>query len=118
MFHSLPSEQQPLVQKGQIQNGMSADAVFLAWGSPASRELISDSNGLVDEVWIYTRLEPVMVDNAWRGPGWGPWGLYDPMYDVYPSTAYVPRKVAQVNFNKGKVVSWSARISSGNQSNN
>lgn len=108
LFQSLPAEQQELVKQGLICEGMSPDAVFLAWGRPDSSPFVGQKNGKSVVRWEYTAMEPVMVANNWASPYWGPYGWYGP-YGAGTSTAYVPRKVAYVEFTNGKVSSWEAR---------
>ncbi len=103
LYDSLPEHERGLVQQGQIRQGMSAAAVFLAWGYPNSRPFVGEKEGKHLERWLYTSLEPVVVTPAWRGCVW-----YD---DCGPSmdVAYIPRNTACVTFENGRVVSWEAR---------
>ncbi len=108
MFQSLPAEQQTLVQQGRISEGMSQDAVFLAWGAPNNEPYVGQQNGKSLVRWVYTYQQPVMSTPPLGPVYWGPYGWYDPA--VYgPTTVYVPRTAATVLFENNKVVSWESR---------
>lgn len=106
MFRALSPEQQLMVQQGRICEGMSKDAVFLAWGNPNSAPLTGEKNGQRYERWVYTYSRPVPVDSfggGWYGDpwcrhGWGPYGGMN--------VAYVPEVGATVTFENGKVTAW------------
>lgn len=104
-FQSLPPQQQLLVQQGRIEQGMSADAVLLAWGAPNSAPVYGQKDGRKTERWIYRGYEPVTVMPDWGAPHYGPYGWYDPLYPTN-STAYIPTQDAYVEFVNGKVTSW------------
>ncbi|MBQ1960193.1 MAG: hypothetical protein II349_01560 [Akkermansia sp.] len=108
LFRSLPVEQQILVQQGRICEGMSQDAVFLAWGAPNNPPYEGQKNGKNVVRWVYTFQEPVMAAPTVGVTVVGPYGWYGPaMYG--PSTVYVPREAATVQFENNKVVSWEKR---------
>ncbi len=111
MFKSLPLEQQVLVRQGKLCEGMSEDAVFLAWGRPDVPPVDSHRNGKVSSRWIYRGYEPVTVINdtpwSYAGPYWGPYGGWWYAGPTY-STAFIPRTAASVDFVNGKVKSWVA----------
>jgi len=109
VYQSLPAKQQELVRQGIICEGMSPDAVFLAWGSPNSAPYVGQKNGKSVVRWEYSAMEPVTVANGWTSPYWGPYGWYGPYYGGGFSTAYVPRNVGFVEFTNGKVTSWESR---------
>lgn len=52
-FAALTPEQQAFVDQGQIRVGMTEDAVYLAWGKPASVSMSEGSSGL-STLWQYT----------------------------------------------------------------
>ena len=108
VYEALPAQQQALVQNGQIAQGMSPEAVFLAWGYPNSSPYVGQIGNKQVVRWVYTTMRPVMVTPQWSGPYWGPYGWYNPYYDM-PQTAYVPENTANVTFENGKVVTWSSR---------
>ncbi len=105
MFRQLSPEQQLLVQQGRICEGMSKDAVFLAWGNPNTPPVYGQQNGVSYEKWVYNTYQPVMVDSVsvgggcWHGPYWCGSG-------IGASTAYVPREAAWVMFQNNVVTSW------------
>lgn len=109
LFNSLSTEQKLLVQQGRIREGMSKDAVFLAWGYPGSAPMTGQKNGKLFERWVYTRERPVPVNNfggGWYGDpwcrhGWGPYGGMN--------VIYVPEEGASVTFENGKVTAWERR---------
>ncbi len=107
LFASLPEAEKALVQQGRIRAGMSADAVYLAWGYPNSQPFVGEKNGRRMERWVYTRMEPVMVTPGWDEGFWGPDGHYRSRMGM--DTAYVPRNTAEVVFEDGRVVSWETR---------
>ena len=45
MFRTLTPEQQALVQQGRLCEGMSKDAVYLAWGNPDAAPVVGRQNG-------------------------------------------------------------------------
>lgn len=109
LFRSLPEAQQQLVQQGRIAEGMSQDAVFLAWGAPNTAPYVGQKNGKSVIRWVYTYNEPVPVTSNW-GPGWwGPYGGWYGPYGIDTGTAYIPRTAASVLFENNKVVSWEQR---------
>ena len=52
MFNTLSPRDQALVRQGQIRSGMSMNAVWLAWGSPAQKTY-GEMRGRQTETWIY-----------------------------------------------------------------
>ena len=69
LFNSLPPSQKTLVEAGQIAEGMSPPAVFLAWGDP-SAVAEGNLNGKSATRWIYSSLQPVYTPppSFWAGP--------------------------------------------------
>ncbi len=107
LFESLSEKDRALVQQGLIREGMSPEAVFLAWGYPNSAPFVGQKDGKRIVRWVYNRDEPVMSTPTWSGPCWGPYGCYHDHY-MMPDTVYIPRNVANVTFENDKVVSWEA----------
>ena len=105
IYQQLTPEHQLLVQQGRICEGMSKDAVFLAWGNPNTPPVVGQQNGVAYEKWVYNVYQPVMVDSltvgagCWHGPCWG--GA-----SMGTSTAYVPREAAWVMFQNNVVTAW------------
>ncbi len=128
---ALSSHQKKLVAEGKIENGMSPDAVYLAWGTPASRAEGQDG-GQTFEKWDYTRLTPVYHQSLHGGFGHGFGRSYSGRsgrgfgsrsgrgfggghgggrgFRSYGSfgtgVAYVPYRSAWVKFRNGRVESW------------
>jgi hypothetical protein len=93
-FASLPADQQTLVRDGQIRRGMSADAVYIAWGKPAQILQREDARGLVT-VWLY--------HGGWmEDTRYWPYGSRVPAHDYQPRT-YVS---AEITFVNGVVEAW------------
>ena len=51
-FRSMSPADQALVQNGRIREGMSKDAVYIAWGPPSQRAP-GRNRGSIVETWIY-----------------------------------------------------------------
>jgi hypothetical protein len=51
-YAALTTEQQQLVDKGEIKVGMNEDAVYIAWGKPAQVLQSEDKSGHVT-TWVY-----------------------------------------------------------------
>src|SRR5438105_10969404 len=52
IYQTLSPKDQALVSQGQICTGMSQNAVWLTWGSPA-RKIVGNMRGRPTETWIY-----------------------------------------------------------------
>jgi hypothetical protein len=102
MFNKLTSEQQQSVQQGRVKEGMSRDAVYLAWGHPSAV-----SNGSRDgrtyERWNYTELQPVYINTLGAGISRHACGFYDPYYYSGPIIDYVRVPGRSVEFVNNKV---------------
>ena len=108
MFRMLSPEQQLMVQQGKICEGMSKEAVFLAWGNPNTEPVLGQQNGVSYEKWVYLTYQPVMMNTVGFSSGcWGGGPCYGPA--VGTSTAYVPQEAAWVMFENDKVTSWERR---------
>lgn len=108
LYNILPAEQQLMVQQGKICNGMTPDAVFLAWGQPNTPPVEGESNGHKIVRWVYRDYEAVPVMTGGFGYGYGPFGCYGSCYPQM-DTAYLPYDAAFVEFTDGKVTSWQRR---------
>ena len=113
IYTSLSAGDQALVRQGQIREGISKAAVFLAWGNP-DRIRSGVRLGHPFEVWVYiTTRTTVLPDYYYYYPGFyqfgyfrgGVWrhnhhfysfGLYSYPFDPYPDiVSYeVPYKIA------------------------
>lgn len=110
IYAALPPEQQGLVRQGMIMEGMSKDAVYLAWGTP-DRYSESHQDGRKRVSWLYVGYRSEEVP----GYSWAPYrGRYcDPYYDlpVYrPTYVQVPYLYRKVTFENGRVVAFEAPV--------
>lgn len=106
LWNSLSEEQQFAVREGRLLEGMPAEAVYLAFGSPQYKRE-GFENGVAYEEWIFTRLRNREIMD-WRyrqvsrrgdiffEPEYGPVRVYD----EYPTRV--------VRIIDGKVAAWSA----------
>jgi len=113
VFNSLSKEDQDLVMRGTISEGMSRDAVLLAWGPP-DNVVHSRESGRDTEIWRYTSMKPVYRPYYGVGMGYGygygyrgyrSGGFY-PYGSVALSPDYVPVTSSVARFRKGRVVGW------------
>jgi hypothetical protein len=52
IYQSLSPRDQALMSQGQIRDGMSPNAVYLAWGS-SDRKIVGNMRGRPTETWVY-----------------------------------------------------------------
>jgi hypothetical protein len=93
IYQSLSPRDQALVSEGQIRQGMTADAVWLAWGT-ADQKIPASIRNRPAETWVYLRYE---TPPSYGGPYYyGPfdWSYIPPKF-IYPIRA--------VTFSNGKV---------------
>ena len=122
MFSKLSPHDQQLVSHGLIREGMTRDAVFLAWGRPDAVS-VGVNRGRESENWTFEGQRPIrsMSMNmgygyggfGYGGFGYGGFGGFGPYgYGGYPmmgsSTAvtYMPYTAGTADFVGGRVVSW------------
>ena len=109
LYNELSKEHQELVRIGQIDEGMTKPAVFLAMGK-ADRELVAVQKKNRLERWNYNTLQPVYHSgfSLGYGSGWGRRGYRGNYYGVgySPSVAYVPTLGTSVYFENNKVTGW------------
>ncbi|MEO7167588.1 MAG: hypothetical protein ABI787_10550 [Spartobacteria bacterium] len=130
-FDQLPPKEKALVSQGQINGGMSQQAVYIAWGQP-QQKATGMVRGVPTETWVYT------LSTAAYGPygGYGGYGGYgrfgyggfagrvgfygrrgghrfygsfiDPYWDpfYYPFPATVSYPVKTVSFQRGRVIAF------------
>jgi hypothetical protein len=127
LYASLPARYQPLVAQGQIAPGMSANAVWLAWGSP-EQKVNGFARGHSTETWVYyTYTDAYPYGYGYGRYGYGYPGFYgaglsvfrthhgrrfvvfgDPFYD--PFYSYIPPRIQYpdktVTFVNGRVVAF------------
>jgi hypothetical protein len=110
LYDSLSAADRDLVMKGTISEGMTKDAVYLAWGKPDSVTTGSD-RGKVTETWRYATMRPVYYGGGF-GYGMGFFGgryhgrHFYPHLDMSLTPQYVPVTSSVVRFRAGRVVAW------------
>jgi len=127
IYNALSPRDQALVRQGRIREGMSMNAVWLAWGSPEQKGY-GRMRGRSTETWIY-RAYYNEYDPYYGGWGYGygyPYrglaggavftgrhggqyiALYDPFYDpfFYPRFRQVSYPYKTVTFERGRVVAF------------
>ncbi len=92
-YTTFPPDIKALVNQGEIQAGMTDDAVYIAWGPPAQILQSGNQAGTVT-TWLYE-------GGYLAGTRYWSWGR-SPLYDYQPVT-YVS---AEVIFANGVVQSW------------
>ena len=104
-YSALTVEEKELVDKGQIQTGMSQDAVYIAWGPPSQILQNQAGNGGVQTVWLYegTTMEETRYWTFRQVPYRGHIFLERYLDRDYDPRAYVS---AEIVFVGGKVASW------------
>ena len=126
IFQTLSPRDQELVKVGKIREGMSMDAVWVAWGTP-DQKATGVARGKPVETWIYN---DYYYANSYYPYPYGPYGyggyfgggrlvfhrhgghrfvvIGDPFYDPF-FYSYIPPRVAYpsktVTFQGGRVVS-------------
>ncbi len=126
IFQTLSPRDQELVRQGKIREGMSQNAVWIAWGSP-DQKATGSARGRPVETWIYN--EYTYANAPYPYP-YGPYGyggyfgggavvfhhhhghrfaiIGDPFYDPF-FYSYIPPRVAYpsktVTFSNGRVIS-------------
>lgn len=117
IYSELTPKHQDLVSQGQIEQGMTKPAVFLAMGRADSKHVKVESNQK-KERWNYNSLQPVYRSHFSFGyghgyggygrgygrRGYGRGGYYGLGYS--PSVSYVPRVGSSVYFEDEKVSGW------------
>ncbi len=117
-FESLSEKDKQLVAEGRIEEGMSKEAVFIAWGRPDDKRRGSQQS-VPYETWTYAVNQPYTNTHIGLGYGYGyghyPYGRYrhyhDPYFGFYPSMGVTYRRinVGKVEFLNDKVISWETR---------
>lgn len=106
-YAALSPEVRALVDQSQIANGMSMDAVYIAWGNPTQISNAQSSDGKTIVTWIYsgtTWQEHRYWTYRYYGYGRHGYGHATPTLDYdYVPQSYV---AAEVVFENGIVKSW------------
>jgi hypothetical protein len=123
-YRALSPSDQALVQQGKIREGMSQDAVYIAWGPPSSR-IPGRNRGRIVETWIYDATAagdyggPFLYGSRYgHGLGFGLYGgrrgrfhrhfFYDPFYDpfFYNRANIIRYPERTVSFQDGRVIAF------------
>ncbi len=121
-YNKLSARHQELVENGRIEEGMSREAVLLAWGEPGTKTE-GQLKGRSFEKWSYTGLAPVYRQSFGGGFGYGHGfrrfghgrfgrrgfghrGGFGSFGSFGTSVSYVPFRTAWVKFEGGRVESW------------
>ena len=116
LFQALPESHRTAVHRGEVREGMSKDAVYLAWGR-ADEVVKSSRKGRATETWRYLGTRTVSRAGFGVGLGYG-YGFsrygscygYDPFFHSTHNYEYREYVAAQVEFENGKVVSWERNL--------
>lgn len=104
-YTALTPEQRALVDQGQIKVGMTADAVYIAWGKPSQIATGQTSDGKNITTWVYH-------GTTWQEYRYWNYHYYPHGRYAYPTPTldydYIPRSyvAAEVVFENGVVKSW------------
>jgi hypothetical protein len=124
-YQALSPSDQALVQQGKIREGMSQDAVYIAWGPPSHR-LPGRNRGRIVETWVYDATAagdyagPFFYGSRYgHGLGYGLYGgrrgrfgyrhyYYDPFYDpfFYNRANIVRYPERTVSFQNGRAIAF------------
>ena len=104
-YSALTVEEKELVDRGQIQTGMSRDTVYIAWGPPSQILQNQTGNAGVQTVWLYegTTMQETRYWTFRQVPYRGHLFLERYLDRDYDPRAYVS---AEIVFVDGKVASW------------
>ena len=110
IYNKLSERHKSLVARGEVEEGMSKQAVFIAWGRP-DRAFKGSRNGRPMEQWSYLAYDSVSGGFVGGGYGYGGWygrhgSYYDPFFVYQPMISYVPYERAKVEFTNAKVSAW------------
>ena len=119
MMETLSPEHRTMVLQGRVEEGMTRDAVYLAWGR-ADNITRGSEGGRQQEIWRYTTLRAIHHTTIGFGLGFGYGGFGrrgrygrngcyggwygDPFMETGPE--YVPVTSAVVRFRNGRVTAW------------
>lgn len=136
LYQRLSPTDQTLVSQGRIREGMSENAVWLAWGAPDQR-FAGRSRGQSAQTWLYTSsYDPYPRYGGFGGYGYGgfggygyggfggygggyyrrhgriryrSFGFYDPFYDPFYYSVFDRREFypyKTVSFQGGRVIGY------------
>jgi hypothetical protein len=108
MFNNLSATHKEAVRSGVVKEGMSKDAVYLAWGRPA-RVQTGRRDGKSLERWSYNSYQPVYTSTFGFGSAWGGFGrcdLANPFFFGGPTIDYLPVEGKSVEFVNDRVTGF------------
>ncbi len=117
LFASLKEKERAAVLRGDVEEGMTRDAVYLAWGRPG-RVVNGSREGKEREKWAYFRVTPVQTTSFSYGsygahPFYSSYGVhpqfgygYGPGWGLGSGIDYLPEIDSTVEFVNGRVVAW------------
>jgi hypothetical protein len=117
LFAGLSEKEKALVDQGKIEEGMSRDAVYLAWGRPG-RVMSGSRDGRGSEKWAYFHTAPVQTTSMGFGsyashPFYSSYGIhpaygygYGSRWGMSTGVNYQPYIGSTVEFIDGRVVAW------------
>jgi hypothetical protein len=114
IYTKLSENDKILVSQGRLREGMTKEAVFLAWGRP-DRVGHGRAQGSAIERWTYVAQRPIYTHSVGLGIGmghgygrygYGYGGVWDPFWMGGPSVAYIPYPAATVDFRNSRVSSF------------
>jgi len=116
LYEKLSASDRGLVSRGEIREGMTKEAVFLALGRP-DHVAEGRERGARLERWTYLDSRPVQTTSIGFGVGTGGWygsrfgygygGLWDPYWGGYGSgVSYIPYPSTVVEFRAERVVKY------------
>ncbi|HTG45307.1 MAG TPA: hypothetical protein VK633_12320, partial [Verrucomicrobiae bacterium] len=105
-YQSLTPEDQALVDQGQIKIGMSADAVYIAWGQPA--EVLESEDQQQGHITSWRYYGSWMQESRYWAYRETQRGGSDIFLERYLVSDYQPRDYvrSEINFKEAKVISW------------
>ncbi len=118
-FAKLSTKHKDLVSHNRVTEGMSKEAVYLAWGDADEIKKRSRKNRII-ETWVYLRYQPVYTRRFGVGYGYGHGrggyygygdyyrygGYYGNSFGYGTDVTYLPYLGAKVEFTKGRVSFW------------
>jgi len=109
LFEALPQGEREFVLQGRITEGMTHNAVFLAWGRP-DETVRGSQNGKAFEAWTYLASRSQIVGGYGVGVGAGVTRRGTFLYQVPVYETVVIRQdfpIRSVQFERGRVTAWS-----------
>lgn len=114
LYDRLGSAHRERVQRGEVTEGMSRDAVFLSWGRPDAVRAGS-REGKGKETWLYFGTRPVQTTHFSMGTGgyhhfYNHFGCHPTYgYGFGQTVDYIPEVDRSVEFVNDRVVAWERR---------